>query len=161
METKKRIKIVLFLFWQFTWGFLQSFAGAVLFLCYRKNRHFLFHGAILTEWNHDLSVSLGAFLFVSDRFYAITPGLTKELEFERLAVHEYGHSIQSLVLGPLYLLVIGLPSAVWANVPYFERKRKEQKKSYYVFLPERSANRLGTKVTGRANPSSPVEDRKA
>ena len=27
--------------------------------------------------------------------------------------HEYGHSIQSRILGPLYLLIIGLPSGIW------------------------------------------------
>lgn len=27
--------------------------------------------------------------------------------------HEYGHSVQSRILGPLYLLVIGLPSLLW------------------------------------------------
>lgn len=27
--------------------------------------------------------------------------------------HEYGHSIQSRIFGPLYLIVIGLQSAIW------------------------------------------------
>lgn len=27
--------------------------------------------------------------------------------------HEYGHSVQSRILGPLYLLLIGLPSLLW------------------------------------------------
>lgn len=30
----------------------------------------------------------------------------------RMAKHEHGHQIQSLYLGPLYLIVIGLPSVI-------------------------------------------------
>lgn len=30
----------------------------------------------------------------------------------QLLVHEYGHTIQSLMLGPLYLAIIGIPSTL-------------------------------------------------
>ena len=50
--------------------------------------------------------------------------------------HEYGHSIQSKYLGPLYLLVIGIPSLIWAIFG----KRGD---AYYAFYTERWADKLG------------------
>jgi hypothetical protein len=47
------------------------------------------------------AISLGMFIFT------FTPHVS-----DRLVRHEYGHSIQSMVLGPLYLLMIGIPSMV-------------------------------------------------
>ena len=52
--------------------------------------------------------------------------------------HEWGHSRQSLYLGPLYLLVIGLPSVLWAW--WWNPHRGV---SYYWFYTESWANRLG------------------
>lgn len=62
-------------------------------------------------------------------------------------VHEFGHSIQSIILGPLYLLVIGLPSLIWCNAKRFIKLRNEKGVSYYSFYPEKWANYLGSKVT--------------
>jgi hypothetical protein len=64
-----------------------------------------------------------------------------------ITVHEYGHTIQSLILGPLYLFVIGAPSLLWAGIPAFSRMRRRRQMSYYRFYPERWANHLGEKVT--------------
>lgn len=51
--------------------------------------------------------------------------------------HEYGHSRQSLYLGPLYLMVIGLPSLIHAAL------YRSEKGNYYEFYTERWADRLG------------------
>ncbi len=64
-----------------------------------------------------------------------------------MLVHEYGHTIQSLILGPLYLIVMGIPSTVWGFLPSLQRKRKEKGISYFSFFTERWAKRLGEKVT--------------
>ena len=55
-------------------------------------------------------------------------------------MHEYGHTLQSKKLGPLYLLVIGLPSLIWAGC--FDDWRAKHHKSYYDFYTERWANKL-------------------
>jgi hypothetical protein len=52
--------------------------------------------------------------------------------------HERGHSIQSMILGPLYLPVIGLPSLLWAA--WWNAGRNV---SYYRFYTERWADKLG------------------
>lgn len=53
--------------------------------------------------------------------------------------HEFGHVRQSRMLGWLYLIVIGLPSVLWAWLG----ERIAPGKSYYWFYTERWANRLG------------------
>lgn len=77
-------------------------------------------------------VSLSRFIFVNS---SLKEGA---LDFVR---HEYGHSRQSMMLGPLYLLVVGLPSAVWGLL-----YRPSWKKSYYWFWTEKWANKLGKVV---------------
>lgn len=51
--------------------------------------------------------------------------------------HECGHSRQSLYLGPLYLVVVGLPSLCWHLICRVCRPR-----DYYSFPTELWANRL-------------------
>ena len=57
--------------------------------------------------------------------------------------HEYGHTIQSPILGPLWSFVIGLPSLIWCGC--FAKYRENHKVSYYSFYTEAWANKLGEK----------------
>ena len=51
--------------------------------------------------------------------------------------HEFGHSIQSLILGPLYLIIIGIPSSLLAaNISDIFDKR------YYWFYTEKWADSI-------------------
>ena len=52
--------------------------------------------------------------------------------------HKKGHTIQSLILGPLYLIVVGLPSIIWVRLTH-----KHTNKSYYWFYTEAWADKLG------------------
>lgn len=72
---------------------------------------------------------------------------TREELLKRLLVHEYGHTIQSLILGAIYLIVIGIPSTLWGFIPKLSKKRKDKQISYFSFFTEHWANRLGEKVT--------------
>lgn len=60
---------------------------------------------------------------------------------ETTALHEYGHCRQSMLLGWLYLPIIGLPSIIWAGMHQLECISKRW--SYYSFFTERWADRLG------------------
>ena len=143
------MKRALYLIWQCTWGVLQSMIGAVIFLLHIRDRHCCFHGAVVTEWKYGSSVSLGMFVFIThDPYYSgLKSGCTKAEHSQKLLAHEYGHTVQSLILGPLYLFVIGIPSILWAGLPPFRRKRREQGISYYSFYTEKWADFLGEKVT--------------
>ena len=124
---KKRSYTIL----QWTWGLPQTLIGSAVYLVHRKDSHRSYRGACLTEWDRDAGLSLGKFIFVPKG------------EKEPLIDHEYGHTLQSLILGPAYLLLIGAPSLAWKNIPFFIKRRKKTGKSYYSPAFEKTANRLG------------------
>ncbi len=140
---------VLYAFIQLTWGCLQSLLGLILFLFNVRAKHFIYHGAVVTEWKSRSSISLGLFVFVTKDPYFCDKlqDYTKQELSQRLLVHEYGHTIQSLILGPMYLLVMGIPSTVWGFSPKLNKKRKERQISYFSFFTESWANTLGELVT--------------
>lgn len=129
---------VLYILLQCTWGLPQTLLGAVIFLLHLRRGHYFYHGVIVSEWGMHDSASIGLFVFIGERDAACRP----------LLVHEYGHTLQSLLLGPLYLLLIALPSTVWLHLPCFRRMRRKKHLSYYTFYTESWANCWGEKVCG-------------
>ena len=117
-------------FLQWTWGFPQTLRGSAVYLVHRKNRHFNYKGACVTEWDKNAGLSLGKFVFIPKKETVLID-------------HEYGHTLQSLILGPVYLLLVGVPSVIWHRHPRFREKRKKTGKSYYSPVFEKTANRLG------------------
>ena len=73
------------------------------------------------------SVTLGNHIFLSPRATDTT------------VRHEWGHTRQSLTLGPLYLIVIGIPSIIWAAT----HRIIAPNKPYDWFYTEAWANKLG------------------
>lgn len=155
------MKKFLYFVWQCTWGILQTVLGLIVFLLHIGDKHYFYHGAVITEWKGKSSVSLGLFVFVTKEPYfyeKLKDEYTMEELSARLLVHEYGHTIQSLILGPLYLIVIGIPSTLWGFLPYYNKKRKDEGLSYFSFFTEKWANTLGEKVTGKKSMENLVID---
>lgn len=155
------VKRILYCIVQCTWGALQSVLGLINFFIHIRDRHYLYHGAVITEWNDQSSVSLGMFVFVTKEPYfwdKLKDEYQKEELSKRLLVHEYGHTIQSLILGPLYLIIMGIPSTIWGFWPSLSKKRRDQQISYFSFFTESWANRLGEKVTGEKSMENLVID---
>lgn len=75
------------------------------------------------------AMSLGDYLFVSP------------MSSQKSIQHEYGHSRQSNILGPLYLIVIGIPSLLH-NIVYYLCSKIGIKWNYYSFYTEYWANKL-------------------
>ena len=91
------MKRLLYIVWQYTWGLLQNLAGGTIYAFYRLRGcpHFAYQGALAVIWPvRSGSMSLGRFLFLHESY---RPG------DRALLAHEYGHTIQSLIVGPLYL----------------------------------------------------------
>ena len=155
------MRSVLYCVVQCTWGIFQSLLGLINFLLHIRDRHYFYHGAVVTEWNDKSSVSLGMFVFVTSEPYfcdKLKDKYTKEELSKRLLVHEYGHTIQSLILGSLYLIVMGIPSTLWGFLPHLNKKRKDEQISYFSFFTESWANVLGEKVTGEKSMENLVID---
>lgn len=73
------------------------------------------------------SVTLGSHIFLSP------------MATDTTVRHEWGHTRQSLILGPLYLIVIGIPSVIWASI----HKKIAPNTSYFDFFTEKWADKLG------------------
>lgn len=102
---------------------MLPFLGKLRFIRY-ENYCWVFEGEKMSG-----GISLGCFIFVS-RYNASK---------EEVIRHELGHVIQSHILGPLYLIVIGLPSILNATFNFTE--------CYHEFYPEAWANKLmGLKI---------------
>lgn len=129
---------VLFIFMQCTWGILQTLIGLGFFIALRKRPHRMYKGCIDTQWNHHGGLSLGLFIF--------TPP-DSQSNADLIRVHEYGHAIQSLVLGPL-MLFVGIISILWGDLPYFARMRKTRQLPYTACFVEAWASKWGELVTG-------------
>ena len=130
------MKRALFCIWQWTWGFPQSLLGLIIYLIHRNKPHEPYHGCIVTHWGKGGSLGVGMFLFL---------GNTTD---RRVLVHEFGHAVQSAILGPLFLPVMGIPSFLWCNLPPCRKLRRKKGVSYYSFYPESTANWLGSLATG-------------
>ena len=128
------MKTFLFRLWQWTWGFPQTLIGAIIYLIHRKCPHDRFHGCIVTYWTWRGSMGMGMFLFIDPK----NP--------PQIIVHEFGHAVQSAILGPLFLPIMGIPSILWCNLPQCRKHRKNKQVSCYRFYPERTANHLGSLV---------------
>ncbi len=135
---KQTIFNLIYILLQSTWGLPQTLLGLVLFLRHIKAPHAFYRGCIRTEWPHGGGVSLGLFIFTADAAHA--PSAERRAA---LAAHEYGHTLQSLLLGPLYLFTVGIISFTWANAPRFRRMRAECGLPYSHCFVERWADRLG------------------
>lgn len=78
-------------------------------------------------------ISLGKYIFINQDY----------IDEEIVIKHECGHVKQSKILGPLYLLVIGIPSMLhaWLN-NYIGCCWKNGEYNYYHFYTEKWANKL-------------------
>lgn len=135
------MKKILYLLIQCTWGLGQTIIGLFFFLIHITKPHKFYRCAIETRWNNPYAgLSLGPFIFIP----------RDEGEYQSGArVHEYGHTIQSLVLGPLYAIV-GVISVGWGSVifPILKGTKKYKDIKYTKCFVEYNASWLGEKVTG-------------
>lgn len=116
----------------YVWQIPQNIVGIALRLFYKQN-HVLYYKdkTIRVCKSFPGGISLGNTVIVKRYPYNTATWNTVK--------HEWGHTRQSLYLGPLYLIIIGLPSLVWAQLHGTVIKNKD----YYSFWTERWADKLG------------------
>lgn len=74
-------------------------------------------------------VTLGKYIFVNQKY----------VEIGSVIKHECGHVLQSNKLGPLYLIIIGIPSFLHAALNDYIGCCKKHKEGYYHFYTEKWA----------------------
>ena len=138
-----KLKSILFYVVQWTWGLPVNIVGGIAYLiCTKilKHKHskFGFSNIVYLPWNAG-GLSMGLFIFVRDEE-------EKKEWLYNVRIHEYGHTWQCLLLGPLYYFVVAIPSVIWCNC--FASYRKKNDVSYYKLYCESWANSFGEKFTG-------------
>ncbi|MCR4963501.1 MAG: hypothetical protein K6B40_06465 [Firmicutes bacterium] len=154
-----RIKRILYTIWQFTWGLPQNIAGLFLFLALTlinpRRKRLCFRCSVVSYWKCRSSMALGMFIFFGH-------WRGSETYARRIMIHEYGHTMQSLMLGPLFPFVIGLPSSTWARFPLFKKWRREGRYDYFDLFCEKWADYEGARVINKsADPSQGLNRRLA
>lgn len=127
------MKKTLYILLQCTWGGIATLIGLGFFLAHRHCEHQWYRCCIDTKWNGAGGLSLGLFTF--------TPK-DDVPNAQLIRVHEYGHTIQNLVLGPL-MLFVGIISVTWGNHPCFDRLRRESGVPYTACFVEAWASKWG------------------
>lgn len=117
------------------WQLPQNILGLVMkgILCgissinRRYYNNMSFSAELIVVYGLPGCISLGNYIFIN------TKATIKHID------HEFGHHIQSVMLGPFYLIVVGIPSFIHACLYPKYTKNKD----YYSFWTERWANKLG------------------
>lgn len=88
-------------------------------------------------------ISLGKYSIINSD-YIKNCKTDEDIKTLDVSKHEaIGHGTQSRYLGPLYLIVIGLPSVIWASLYGNIKCFPYTKNGYYVFYTEKWADKLG------------------
>ena len=104
------------LYWliQMTWGVLTFIPGLLLTLILKLGKRPTYkngYGFITTVGKDWGGLSLGPFAFCG-RYNELDGPCPSMNMFNRMRYHEFGHSIQVLFMGPLFIIVVAIPSAI-------------------------------------------------
>ena len=126
------------------WELPQNIIGWIIKKVLKAKFYTRYNEDNVYTWKMDGGISLGEYIFVP--FDETTNASTEwKLDYIR---HEYGHTRQSHYLSWLYLIVIGLPSLLWAwkgqdIFNYFRMKLGKKPVTYYWLYTEKWADSLG------------------
>lgn len=127
----KKILHLTIAFLLFIWQLPQCLVGIGVILFYilaKKDIRYKDGIAVVTQFPAG-GVSLGEFIIIH-----------QYCDDEETRKHELGHRVQSRMLGPLYLLIVGIPSVCLCLMA---RKSSKINSTYYEHFPENWANKLG------------------
>lgn len=121
----------------YVWQLPQNIFGLFLLLFYKKEKAYHKLNGRTFYYTDEMSsgISIGNYIIMNRK------------DMKDSMRHEYGHSVQSRILGPLYLLIIGLPSLLWNIIdriivePAFGYKKSYN--LYYSIPWEKWADKLG------------------
>ena len=124
----------------YIWQLPQNLLGLILLIFYKaKHKYTLDSGVTVYFCSYfPGGISLGQYSIVNAYHYRTDKD--ECLKRDTIKHEAIGHAKQSMMLGPLYLIVIGLPSLIWAwlygpVIPYTPN-------GYYKFYTEKWADKL-------------------
>lgn len=116
----------------YIWQLPQNILGLLLIFILGARKNEL--GVYTYTKNLDLGISLGNYI------------ITWENPSQNVVKHEKGHQRQSIILGPLYLLIVGFPSLagnIYDRIFHKRLKPHLRIKWYHNRFPENWADTLG------------------
>lgn len=145
----KEITKFLVLSFLYLWELPQNILGLMFFVI-MKSRQKIINTEIETHHLYfetpNTGVSLGWYIFwtqAGNRFSHL---------INDCRMHEYGHAKQSVILGPFYLIVVGIPSL--SRVFYrkwYHKTYGQHWKNYFNGFPENWADQLGGITVSKRN----------
>lgn len=124
----------------YAWQLPQNLLGLLLVAIYKPQRLHTLENGIKIYYSNKMSggISLGNYCIVNTIHYR--KELSESIKRDTVKHEAIGHTKQSKMFGPLYLIVIGLPSIIWAGL--YGTIIKTSKNGYYKFYTEKWADKL-------------------
>lgn len=143
------MKKVLYWIWSLTWGGLLSFFGLIgaliVTVFFKAKVHKNGYTYIFEVGGNWGGLNLGVISFVG----GYTTTCPDEDWFEHTRRHEFGHSLQNLIWGPLMLFVIAIPSFIRYHYQNYRSKKGLPNKEYDAIWFEGQATKWGTKAIAK------------
>lgn len=140
-KTLKALFTIFYWIVQLTWGLPLTligffFAIFVMLFCHghiHKVGCSIYIECFSFTWG---GLNLGAFSFTEYFPRSSTP------------IHEFGHSIQNMIFGPLMLFVVTIPSAIryWYDIYQYKHGNELSEEWYYSVWFERTASEWGNSI---------------
>ena len=132
----KTLKNILLYLWQLP----QNLLGLLLVAVLRPEKSYSLDNGSIVYFSKRMpgGISLGKYSIVAS--YHFRESLEETFKRDTVRHEAIGHAMQSRYLGWLYLIVIGLPSIVWAAL--YGSVIKTSRTVYYRFYTERWADKL-------------------
>lgn len=131
--------------WSIIWNLPTTLIGALvaLVLLITGSKPYKFGPTIVIPYKTNMGggFSFSFFTFINEKYK----------ESYHILAHEYGHSLQGLILGPFWLLLVGIPSVIRFHYRELVYKYNYEKyrtfKSYDSIWFERTATKYGRKYS--------------
>lgn len=122
----------------YIWQLLQNIAGLILIVWYKPQRVHKLDNGVKIYYTHKMKggISLGNYCIINTCHYR--KDINESLKRDTVRHEAIGHTKQSRILGPLYLLLVGIPSLIWAGL--YGSVIKSTKNGYYKFYTEKWAD---------------------
>ena len=143
---KKIILGILYWIGQLTWGIIMSLIGlitaliCIIFLKGKVHRNgFTFIVEVGGNWG---GINLGC-VSLCGGYTTVCPN---ENWFQHTRRHEFGHSLQNLIFGPLFPFIVAIPSAIRYHYQNYRSSKGLPNKEYDAIWFEGMATKWGTKI---------------
>lgn len=143
------MKKVLYWIGQLTWGIVMSLIGlitALICILFLKGKvHKNGYTIIIEVGGNWGGVNLGC-ISLCGGYTTVCPD---ENWFQHTRRHEFGHSLQNLIFGPLFPFIVAIPSAIRYHYQNYRSKKGLPNKEYDSVWFEKTATRWGTKAINK------------